>query len=300
MAGSVVMTQETDTALSVAMSAEAAAPTVSLPLTLLVITYNEASNIAACLASVPFAQEKIVVDSGSQDETAAVAEAHGARVVAQPWLGYGQQRNFASTLATHEWILFIDADERLSPALAAEIANRFPELTRNPTAVGVLPRTTEFMGRPMRWYKPMRREWKARLYHRAHARWTEPRVHESLQFCGPSMRLQEALEHRHDLTLVQVQLKTLRYAELKALDRLSRKRKPIPWSWPLVFAVTFLKEYFVRFAVLDGTRGLIAAYSNANYTLYKRVREYEMRLIPESIPAVGAILGIRNSAERSR
>ncbi len=150
------------------LSAAKSAPIVSypanvVPLTLLVMTCNEAANIGACLDSVPFAQEKVVIDSGSDDNTAAIAAAHGAHVVSQSWLGYGQQRNFANALARHEWILFLDADERLSEELATEIVARMPEFARNPSAVGLLPRSTHFMGGPMRWYRPMRREYKARL-----------------------------------------------------------------------------------------------------------------------------------------
>src|SRR5882757_9540304 len=85
-----------------------------LPITLLVMTYNEASNIARCLDSVPFANEKLVVDSGSSDATAQIARTHGAKVIAQPWLGFGAQRNFASTQASNDWILFLDADEALT------------------------------------------------------------------------------------------------------------------------------------------------------------------------------------------
>src|SRR5690606_19113621 len=85
----------------------------TLPLTLLVITHNEAGNIARCLDSVPFAAEKLVVDSGSTDDTVAIARAHGARVVHQDWRGFGPQRNFATTQAAHDWILALDADEYL-------------------------------------------------------------------------------------------------------------------------------------------------------------------------------------------
>src|SRR6185312_14959348 len=87
----------------------------SLPITLAVITRNEAACIARCLDSVPFAAEKLVVDSGSDDGTVAIAEAHGARVVRQDWLGFGPQRNFATTQCSHDWILVLDADESLAP-----------------------------------------------------------------------------------------------------------------------------------------------------------------------------------------
>lgn len=263
-----------------------------LPLTLLVMTRNEAANIAGCLDSVPFAQEKVVIDSGSEDNTAAIAQAHGARVVSQRWLGYGRQRNFATTQAGHAWILFLDADERLSASLAAEMAARLPQLMRNPAAVGLLPRATHFMGRPMRWYRPMRREYKARLYHAMHARWSEPRVHESLRFNGPAVRFRGELEHRHDPTLVHAGLKALKYAELKALDWVEQGRPVRPWSWPVVFAGTFLKDYLLRLAILDGARGWIAAYLDAHYTVYKRLRHFEMQRVPPSVEMGASVLGL--------
>lgn len=269
---------------------------MAVPVTLLVMTRNEAGSIAACLDSVPFASEKIVIDSGSEDATIAIAKIHGARVVSQPWLGYGPQRNFATTLAANEWVLFLDADERLSPELAAEILVRLPELVRDPTAVGLLPRATHFMGRPMRWYRPMRREYKARLYHSAYARWSEPRVHESLKYHGRRVKFRGELEHRHDPTLVHVQSKALRYAELKALDRAEGSQGCHPWVWPLVFVGTFLKDYVLRLAVLDGARGWIAAYLDAHYTVYKRLRQYEMQCRPASIDAGAGALGIRDES----
>ena len=97
-----------------------------LPLSLLVLTCNEQANIARCLDSVPFADEKLVIDSGSSDATLAIAQAHGARVVTQSWLGFGPQRRFATTQARHAWILFLDADEWLSAELQRELERRLP------------------------------------------------------------------------------------------------------------------------------------------------------------------------------
>lgn len=262
----------------------------AIPVTLLVITYNEAANIGSCLDSVPFAHEKIVIDSGSEDATVEIARAHGAQVVSQPWLGFGRQRNFASTLANTDWILFLDADERLSQALAAELASRLPQLAREPSNVGLLPRTTYFMGRPMRWYRGMQREFKARLYHRAQARWSEPRVHESLQYQGASVRFEGALIHVHDPTLVHAQLKALHYAELKAHDWQQRRRALRVWEWTAVFAGTFCRDYLLRLAILDGPRGWIAAYLAAHYAVYKRLRYYEICRVPESQQSGAAAL----------
>jgi glycosyltransferase involved in cell wall biosynthesis len=259
-----------------------------IPITVLVMTYNEAANIGACLDSAPFAHEKIVVDSGSEDDTVAVAHAHGARVITQSWLGFGRQRNFAATLAQTDWILFLDADERLSGALAIELTQRLAALARDPSSVGLLPRTTYFMGRPMRWYRGMQREFKARLYHRDRATWSEPRVHESLQYQGAAVKFNGALIHLHDPTLVHARLKALHYAELKVRDWAERQRPLRVLEWGLVFIATFLKDYLLRLAFLDGARGWIAAYLAADYALYKRLRYFEIRRVTDSARAGAA------------
>ncbi len=261
-----------------------------LPISLIVLTYNEAAHIARCLDSVSFAAEKIVVDCGSQDDTSAIARAHGARVVEQPWLGFGAQRNFATTLAAHEWILALDADEALSPQLAMELEEGLASLLDSDDAVGVLHRTAWFMGRPLRWYRPLVRERKARVYHRARARWSDVRVHESLVYDGHERLFQSPLLHDLDPTLVHRQLKSLRYAELKALDWREHSHKRSPWAWPFVFCLTFLKDYLLRLAILDGARGWVLAWMAADYALYKRLRLYEMQQFAGSVDMARAAL----------
>ncbi len=252
------------------------------PVTLLVMTLNEAHNIGRCLDSVPFAAEKIVIDAGSTDDTAAVAQAHGARVVRQDWLGFGPQRNFSSTQAAHDWILFLDADEALSPALAAEFARRLPVLLNSDSAGAVLRRAAIYMGAPMRWYRPMMGEKLGRFYHRGRARWTDVRVHESLVFDGPAVTFDGTFLHHQNPTLVHKQLKVLRYAGLKARDWLDRGRGARMWEAPFVFVGTFFKDYVLRLAFLDGWRGFIVAHTAATYAVYKRLRYYEMLNNPES------------------
>jgi glycosyltransferase involved in cell wall biosynthesis len=247
-----------------------------------VITYNEAGTIARCLDSVSFAAEKLVVDCGSDDDTCRIAAARGARVIQQPWLGYGAQRNFGAAQASHDWILSLDADETLTPELARVLERRLPELIES-NAVGVLYRTAWFMGRPLRWYRPLVHERKPRIYQRARARWDEGRVHEALQYSGAERSFEPPFMHYLNPTLVHQQLKYLRYAELKALDWRDRGRGNWPLLWPLLFVLTFLKDYLLRLAFLDGTRGWIAAYLAAHYALYKRLRYFEMRYSEASI-----------------
>jgi glycosyltransferase involved in cell wall biosynthesis len=255
---------------------------VTLPITLLVIARDEAAAIGHCLDSVPFAAEKLVVDSGSTDGTQGVAARHGARVVYQSWLGFGPQRNFASTQAQHDWILTLDADEALSPELVAELQERLPQIMASSLAGTILRRQTWYMGAPMRWYRPMVGERMGRLYHRGRARWTDVRVHESLRFDGPTETLQHPFIHLNNPTLVHRQLKVLRYSELKARDWLDRGKPAQMWLAPFVHLAAFLKDYFLRLAFLDGWRGYIVAQVAASYAVYKRMRYYEMKRNPAS------------------
>ncbi|MFA6232256.1 MAG: glycosyltransferase family 2 protein [Rhodanobacter sp.] len=262
----------------------------SQPLTLAVITHNEADNIARCLDSVPFAAEKLVIDSGSDDDTISVAQAHGARVVHQDWLGFGAQRNFASNQCRHDWILVLDADEYLSPELADELQLRLPALMSSDTPAAYLRRSTIYMGAPMRWYRPAMGERMARLYHRGRAHWSDARVHESLRFEGTAPTLRAVFYHTNNPTLVHKQLKVLRYTELKCRDWLDKGKSVRMWQTPFVFLLAFVKDYFFRLAFLDGWRGFMIAHTAATYAIYKRMRYYEMVNNPESVGRAEKVL----------
>lgn len=262
----------------------------TLPLSLAVITHNEAPDIGRCLDSVPFAAEKLVVDCGSDDDTVAIARAHGARVVHQPWLGFGAQRNFASAQCSHDWILVLDADETLTAELAAELQARLPALMAGDAPAAYLRRRLIYMGAPMRWYRPAVGEQLARLYHRGRARWSDARVHESLQFTGSAPTFRAPFEHANNPTLVHKQLKVLRYAELKCRDWHERGKPVRMWQTPAVFALAFLKDYLLRLACLDGWRGFIIAHTAASYAVYKRLRYYEMLHNDASIAAAAGAL----------
>ncbi len=255
----------------------------TLPLTLVVITHNEAQTLGRCLDSVPFADDKLVLDSGSDDGTEEVARAHGARVVQQPWLGFGAQRNAATAHCHHDWILALDADEYLSPALIQELQQTLPQLMASSAPAAYLRRRTIYMGRAMRWYRPAVGEKLARLYHRDRARWSDKRVHESLRFEGPAPTLRNAFEHANNPTLVHKQLKVLRYAELKCRDWNDANKPVRMWQAPFVFTLAFFKDYVLRLAMLDGWRGFMIAHTAASYALYKRMRYYEMRHNPPSL-----------------
>jgi glycosyltransferase involved in cell wall biosynthesis len=270
-----------------------------LPISLLVLTYNEAANIARCLDSVSFAQEKLVIDCGSTDATVAIAGAHGARVVQQPWLGFGLQRRAATALAQHPWILFLDADEWLSSELAGELQQRLPALLQSAYAGAFLRRSAWFMGARMRWYRPLARERIERVYHRERAQWSDAAVHEALRFKGPAIELRAPLLHAYTPSLAQRVLKDVAYAELRAREWNARGRRATLWTVPFVFVASFFKDYVLRLGALDGGRGFVAAQLAASYAVYKRLRRYEMKVHPESIELARAALE-RHGLERGK
>jgi hypothetical protein len=146
------------------------------------------------------------------------------------------------------------------------------------------------MGKPMRWYRPAVGEKMARLYHRDRARWSDVRVHESLQFKGPSLTLRAPFLHDNNPSLVEKQLKVLLYAELKCRDWADKEKSARMWQTPFVFALAFFKDYLLRLGCLDGWRGYVIAQTAASYAVYKRMRYYEMRLNPASRDTAAAAL----------
>ena len=164
-----------------------------MKLTVTVITYNEAAHIAAALDSVAWADEIIVVDSGSTDGTAEIARAKATRVITREWSGYSAQKNFAADQASNDWVLSMDADERVTPALAAEIRAL---LGRGPDLKGYrIRRVSFYLGQWVRstdWFP----DFQLRLYDRRAGRWNGMKIHESFRLAeGPHGQLRGELEH---------------------------------------------------------------------------------------------------------
>jgi glycosyltransferase involved in cell wall biosynthesis len=259
-------------------------------LSVTVITRDEEAQIGACLESVGWADEIVVIDTGSADRTLEICRKYTPCVETHPWEGYSAAKNAAIERSTGDWILSLDADEALSPELVREMERRLPQLMQSDRAGAVLRRQTWYMGAPMRWYRPMMGERLGRLYNRQRARWTNVRVHESLQFDGPTETFTHPFIHLNNPTLVHKQLKTLRYAELKARDWADRAKPAHMWLTPFVHAAAFLKDYVLRLAFLDGWRGYVVAQIAASYAVYKRMRYYEMRRNPASREMAASLL----------
>lgn len=236
------------------------------PVSVTIITRNEASNIDACLASVAWADERIVVDCGSADDTVARAAKAGARVVVRDWPGYAAQKNVAAAEAKHDWILSIDADERVTPALADEIRRT---LAGDPAAAGYrLPRVTFHLGRWIRttdWYPDPQ----LRLYDRRRARWQAKRVHESVIADGPVERLVHELQHYAYRDLSHHHATMDRYTTLAAEEMFDAGRRAGFFDLAIHPPAAFFRNYVLRRGVLDGTPGLVISAMNAHYVFLK-------------------------------
>jgi glycosyltransferase involved in cell wall biosynthesis len=224
-----------------------------MPLSVAIITRNAASQLEGCLASVAFAEEVVVVDSGSTDGTVELAARHGARVIPKEWLGFGAQKQFAVESARNDWVLCLDADESLSPELREAI---IAELLAPRALVYAMPRRNRFLGRWLR-YGEGYPDWSVRLFHRKHARWGDEPVHEKVSTRQPVLRLRGDLLHDSAETLEKYLDKQNRYTTLQAESmRASGRRASV---LQLVFSplLRFVKFYLLRLGFLDGVPGLV-------------------------------------------
>jgi glycosyltransferase involved in cell wall biosynthesis len=241
-------------------------------LTVIVITRNEASNIDAVLDSVAWADEVVVVDAESSDGTAGRARERGARVSVRNWAGFSGQKNFAAGLASHDWVLSVDADERVTPGLAAEIRSL---LASEPDARGYrVPRVSFYLGRWIRttdWYP----DYQLRLYDRRAARWVGDFVHERVEVHGRVDRLRHELEHRPYRDIAQ-HLQTMdRYTTLAARQMLAQGRRVGAVALIARPAGAFVRNYLLHSGWRDGSVGLVISVLNSCYVFLKFAKLWE-------------------------
>ena len=250
---------------------------MATPLSLCVITRDAADSLEACLRSVPFAAECIVVDSGSADDTVEISRRMGARVVEHAWLGFGAQKNFAVAQATHDWVLCLDADERLSPELAAEIAGLLASDAPRAAAFA-MPRCNRFLGRWLR-HGEGYPDWNTRLFDRRRARWTEDPVHEHVVTDDGVARLRGDLLHASAESIERYLAKQNRYTTLQAAAMHARGEHAGIARMVAAPLVRFVRFYLVRLGVLDGIPGLvhIAIGCGNSFVKYAKLRELAAR-----------------------
>ncbi len=232
-----------------------------------VITRNEEDRLGDCLASLDFCDELIVVDSGSTDRTREIAEEHGAKVSQHPFRGFGAQKNRAVELAENDWVLCLDADERVTPELREEITSLRHQ--GFPGKVGwSFPRLSNYLGTWVRhgtWYPDAQ----LRLYDRRRGEWGGDPPHERVTADGPVGRLAGNMEHHpyrtfgEHLTTIDV------YTTTMANDLYQRGRRAGALDLVLRPAVRFLRFYVLKRGFLLGWKGLLLAYLAAHYVRLK-------------------------------
>jgi len=251
-------------------------------LTVALVTLNEAANLPRTLASVRFANEIVVLDSGSTDGTVEMAEGAGARLIEEPWKGFARQKNSAIAHATGDWVLSLDADEEVSPELAREIEALLagkPEFSAYR-----IPRLNHFLGRPLRhggyWPDP-----KLRLFRRGVARFEDRPVHESMKADCAVGRLTGHLIHHCYPTLDEYIEHMNRYSSIGAdlLVQSGRTSQALPsllWNGLANPAATFVYNYVFRLGFLDGREGLVQHLNHSVYIHWKFVKAWQRGRAP--------------------
>jgi glycosyltransferase involved in cell wall biosynthesis len=245
------------------------------PVSAVLIAFNEGGRIGPCLESLRFADEIVVVDSGSVDDTVEIARRFTDNVFRVPWKGFGPQKQAAVALATHDIVLNVDCDERVTPELAEEIAILMekPEFHAGYT----VPRRT-FLGdkeiRHCGWY-PDRT---VRLFDRSRARYSDAAGHERVVVDGPIGRLENHLLHYSFRGITDILRKTDHYADLSARTMFAEGRRCCFSDLTVRPFLAVMKTYILRLGILDGVEGLEIAIAAGLYVFakYARLRELEM------------------------
>lgn len=265
------------------------------PLSVVFVVRDEADRLPDALASVGWADDVVVLDTGSIDATPERAAASGARVVSAPWEGFVASKNRALGLARHDWVLLLDADERVTPELRAEIEISLSDGARDGTAGFTMPRLSWFLGRPIRhgtWY-PDRI---LRLVRRsAGARLEGGRVHERCRVDGPVGALASPLLHHPYRNVAHALSKALVYARLKADDRRESGRQASLAAMLCRPGFEFLRSYVLKSGWRDGVPGLVAALLHANSYFLTGALGYDAPP-PRREPRLGESLPSRREA----
>jgi len=233
-----------------------------------IITLNEERNIERALASLAsVADEIVVVDSGSTDRTREIAERAGARFLTHSWQGYAAQKDFAASVARYDWVLSLDADEALSPEVAAEL-QRLKQTGPGDAAGFVMPRLALFRGRWIRhsgWYPDP----KLRLYDRRRGRWVGRYVHERVEVDGPARQLSGDIHHFPCDSREELARSVDHYTTLAARQALEDRERWILLKWMIFPVWKFVETYFLRQGFRDGRAGYVIARTAGRYVCQK-------------------------------
>lgn len=236
-----------------------------MTLSVIIISKNEACDIEDCLRSVDFADEIIVVDSGSTDATCAIAKKYTPHVHVVPWKGFGPQKNYALDLATGDWILSIDCDERVSKQLRAQLPTA---MKQSDVAAYMVPFRSSYCGRFMR-FGDWGRERKLRIFRRTAGRFDDVPVHEKIVINGHVRKISGAIDHYSVRSRADMRAKASQYADLGAQAAFDAGRRATRSSAVLRGSFAFLRGYMLKGGFLDGYRGFTLAIDIASSTRRK-------------------------------
>lgn len=244
------------------------------PISATLITYNEEQSIAGALESLSWVDEIVVVDSGSSDKTLDICRRFTDKIFHRDWTGYVDQKNFAVEKALHDWILSLDADERVSPELQAEIETLTSPESR--CSGYRIPRVAFFLGRWIRhgtWYP----DYQLRLFDRRHAGWEGGRVHESVKIPGKPELLTGEIHHftyrNFDEYLKRLEI----YSSLAALDYQDRGKPATRFNLFAKPLAAFVSSYLLKRGFLDGTPGFAVAVMSSISAFFKHAKLYELK-----------------------
>ncbi|MFB3916406.1 MAG: glycosyltransferase family 2 protein [Terriglobales bacterium] len=261
-------------------------------LSLAIVAMNEEANIGRTLESVRWADEIVLVDSGSTDQTCDIARQYGAKVIVEPWRGYTAQKNYALEQCTQDWVLSLDADEEVSPGLAEEIR----KVIADPSSVSAywMPRKNLFLGRPLRFggYYP---DPKMRLFRRGHAVVAGADPHDRIELVEGvgrgTGRLRNPLIHYAYPTLSYYMDHMNRYSSLGAKAAVAKGHRSFS-VLNIVFRplLTFIYNYFVRLGFLDGREGLLQHLYHATYVSNKYAKAWELARAESPLQDTGSVV----------
>jgi glycosyltransferase involved in cell wall biosynthesis len=243
-------------------------------LSVAVVTLNEEERLRACLESVVWADEIVVVDAGSSDKTMAIAREFTDRALFRAWEGYGAQKNFAVGQCRGDWILSLDADERVSDALREEI--RAALVSGGPEVGFYLPRQNLFQGRWVR-HGGLYPDWQLRLFRRGRGAFVERAVHESVRVDGPAGRMRAPLVHESYRSIGDAVARLNRYSDLAATELALAGQGGRLVDLLMRPVWRFVSMYLLRAGFLDGWRGLVLAGLHAHYVFLRAAKVRERR-----------------------
>jgi len=252
---------------------------MSYKCSVVIITKNEEKNIANCLQSVSWADEVVMVDSGSTDRTCEICLDFGCKLIKTKWLGFGKTKKIAVDKATHNWIFSIDADEVVSP----ELKNKILEILKAPKAVGYnIKRNSFYLGKKIHhcgWGK----DYTLRLFNKEFGNFNEAILHESVMLKGKIEKIKEVLYHYTFTDISSHMLRMDKYAQLAAQKKFEERKSSTIAGAIIRGFVKFIKMYFLQLGFLDGKVGLILSYNSAFGIYLKYLKLWELNRHEQNI-----------------